>query len=734
MSGTERQRPIRLRSRSPTEIGGPAARDPLSVDTSQPTLGTDRSSTPTPAVATVAGERETLPQGSVAPADPASKRDAATSSTNVTSDEHGALPRQSLVVASGLGLAGAVLFVLCLSPLGLGQLAFLVSLPWAWLTVDARRMTGLGYVALYACGVLMWVCLLLMEFSVATPYAAEAFFQSLLLGSVLPLFVWLCRIGRRLWRLPAYIWLPVVWIALEYGRSNLFGGFELGLLAHAVVDSRKVLQLADVLGSYGLSALMIACGASVAELIWLQRRLRRLAAAVPRLVQPRVHPVVAASKFDPAIRSGPSADVSGEPPTGTSETPRQVSKNGAESTDKASQGSSGRSRLPFKSVGRPLVRRKHDSAATSMQSALRRHRDQTRDNHLIFAITTVLLFVVVLLVAHRYGTHRVAQARQWKLYEKSLFELAVIGGSETRRHLSDRQKVPPGTFALSAVARPWHPAAWANSGRTLAERPFFLVVSPRSEAGWGVRLSADEQTQETFRSQNASAAHEPSGRGSGLDRVEAGQTVKGDEAAETETSTASLPSAEPLVLPEWLWRPRSRGRRIDRVSQEVPIELACAVISTPTIEQSVREVVNSSGSGRPVDLVLIAIRPGRWDGSAWPRLMTRSVMAAAVANRCAVIAMVPETMMAVANGDGQLYCGADELMPGSEPARADRWIRSKATENAGELGQPVQGLVRISSMFDPRSSSFSWLGGWFPAVCVGLVSVTLLGNLWRSFR
>lgn len=744
MSGNHRQRPIRLRPRSPINRGGSPIADSgvlASEESSRPAETTDRRP------ATLADDTDSLGPAPIAglnrsngdrPDSPAENKAPGRPRGRETTGQKFVLPRQSLVVASGLGVTGAILFVLCLSPLGLGQLAFLVSLPWAWLTVDARRMTGLGYIALYACGVLMWVCLLLMEFSVATPYAAEAFSQTLLLGATLPIFVWLGRIGRRLWRLPAYVWLPVVWVALEFVRSNLLGGFELGLLAHAVVDSRKILQLADLMGSYGLSGLMVACGASVAELIWLQLRLRRLAAVVPRFVDSRVQPV---SSTTASPRTSQTA-ATGENEAGTVSSKDHAAavdpngiKNidapisGAELTDDASAWPGKDALLSRKSTRRPLVRRERDSAATSMQSALRRHRDQTRDNHLVLAVTTVLIFVVVLLMAHRYGTHRVEEARQWKLYEKSLFELVVVGGSETRRHLADRQKVPPGTFALSAVSRPWHPSAWTDLGDSLTERPYFLIASLTPEGRWSLQLTADPQTEQTFRSRlvsSPSEAHDGS--------IQPGAKEGDPERESTNGPTVFLASGDPNGLPGWIWRRRSRGTRIDRISPEIPIEVTYAAVTTPTIEQSVREVVAPSTTRQPVDLVLVTIRPGPWDGSAWPRLMTRAVMAAAVANRCAVIAIVPETLMAVANGDGKLYCGADKLMAGSASPSAEQWARSKSTANAGELGQPVHGVVRIASMFDPRNSSFAWLGGWFPVTCVAFVLVTLLGNLWRSLR
>jgi apolipoprotein N-acyltransferase len=62
------------------------------------------------------------------------------------------------------------------------------------------------------------------------------------------------------------LWLaPVLWVATEYGRLAIFGGFPWVLLGYSQVSVPPVAQLASVTGVWGLSALLVlsACG-----LVW----------------------------------------------------------------------------------------------------------------------------------------------------------------------------------------------------------------------------------------------------------------------------------------------------------------------------------------------------------------------------------------------------------------------------------------------------------------------------------
>ncbi|MFB3892447.1 MAG: apolipoprotein N-acyltransferase [Phycisphaerae bacterium] len=89
---------------------------------------------------------------------------------------------------------------------------------------------------------------------------------------------------RRGW--PAWLVLPITWVALEYLRAYLISGFPWFYLAHSQYQQARLIQIADLTGQYGVSFFVAMVNGLVVDLVL---RLRR------------------------AARSGPAAD-SGQPP------------------------------------------------------------------------------------------------------------------------------------------------------------------------------------------------------------------------------------------------------------------------------------------------------------------------------------------------------------------------------------------------------------------------------------
>ncbi len=66
---------------------------------------------------------------------------------------------------------------------------------------------------------------------------------------------------------PGWLWLaPAVWVATEYGRLRLFGGFPWVLLGYSQIDVLPIAQAASLTGVFGLSALLAATSTA---LVWL---------------------------------------------------------------------------------------------------------------------------------------------------------------------------------------------------------------------------------------------------------------------------------------------------------------------------------------------------------------------------------------------------------------------------------------------------------------------------------
>lgn len=57
--------------------------------------------------------------------------------------------------------------------------------------------------------------------------------------------------------------LPAAWVALEYARSHLFGGFGWNLLAHSQSGNLSIIQIADITGAYGVSFLIVLVNTAV---------------------------------------------------------------------------------------------------------------------------------------------------------------------------------------------------------------------------------------------------------------------------------------------------------------------------------------------------------------------------------------------------------------------------------------------------------------------------------------
>src|SRR5688572_27393853 len=125
---------------------------------------------------------------------------------------------------------------------------------------------GLTSGLLYFVGTIYWTGTVVRQFGgLATPVALLAM---LLLAAYLALFPALTALitarlvnkaGTR-----ALLLMPAAWVATEYARGYLFGGFPWVPLGNSQVTVLPVAQLASVLGVYGLSALVALINAAIA--------------------------------------------------------------------------------------------------------------------------------------------------------------------------------------------------------------------------------------------------------------------------------------------------------------------------------------------------------------------------------------------------------------------------------------------------------------------------------------
>ena len=161
---------------------------------------------------------------------------------------------------------------------GKSQAASAGAWPLAWLALvpllrlcaaSPRRSVVPAYLAglIWFVGGLAWV-----------RHATVAGF--LLLGPFLALYVVAFALTtgvlRRHTRLPLAIVAPFVWVTLEAVRSNVMTGFPYLLLGHTQIANLRLMQILDVTGVYGVSFIIVAVNALLAEFpLLIDRNLRR---------------------------------------------------------------------------------------------------------------------------------------------------------------------------------------------------------------------------------------------------------------------------------------------------------------------------------------------------------------------------------------------------------------------------------------------------------------------------
>jgi apolipoprotein N-acyltransferase len=172
----------------------------------------------------------------------------------------------------GLALLSGVLLALSFPKFGFPAFAWIALVPLL-IAVGARRLPALRAFTLglisgvvYFAGTIYWTGEVLRQFGgVPVPLAALAM---LLLASYLALYpafaaLIMARLIERAGRRALFL-APAVWVATEYLRGYLLGGFPWVPLGNSQVTVLPVAQLASVFGVYGLSALVAFVSASLA--------------------------------------------------------------------------------------------------------------------------------------------------------------------------------------------------------------------------------------------------------------------------------------------------------------------------------------------------------------------------------------------------------------------------------------------------------------------------------------
>jgi len=178
----------------------------------------------------------------------------------------------------GLSVASSLLLAAAFPPLDFFPLAWFAPIGWL-LLIRTPTLPKRSYWIIYLSGLLFWLTVL---YGVGNAHWATRLFGWPVLCGYLacytPLFVATTRLIVRRTYVPLAIAAPMVWTALEYVRAYFATGFSLAMLGHTQVDILPLVQIAEFVGAYGVSFVMMLVAALLVEVFPLPK----IQSSVPR--------------------------------------------------------------------------------------------------------------------------------------------------------------------------------------------------------------------------------------------------------------------------------------------------------------------------------------------------------------------------------------------------------------------------------------------------------------------
>ena len=206
---------------------------------------------------------------------PASNPRAARRSEPSVKDIIAAARSQPAPALGGLLLSGvsAVLLWASFTPLNWSPLAWLALVPLCVL-IRLDKAPRKLWLTTWIGGLLFWLPTLqwlrLGHEAMYVAWFALAFYLALYWSA----FVGLSRAAVHRCGLPLIAAVPLVWTGLEFVRAHLMTGFAWYQLGHSQYRWIELIQISDLLGAYGVSAVVAVSSAAIAGLIpmsWLSR-------------------------------------------------------------------------------------------------------------------------------------------------------------------------------------------------------------------------------------------------------------------------------------------------------------------------------------------------------------------------------------------------------------------------------------------------------------------------------
>jgi apolipoprotein N-acyltransferase len=165
-------------------------------------------------------------------------------------------------VASGLLLFGAF------PPAEWNGLAWIALAPLFWLTT-LKNHRKLVYLSAWLGGLVFWLLAVQWLRLIDTGAWLGWVVMAVFLSFWWPAFLMLTRWAVHRLRLPLIVAAPIIWVALEYFRCFILGGFPWYYLAHTQFRRLYMIQIADFAGALGLSLLIATVNAFAVDLVSL---------------------------------------------------------------------------------------------------------------------------------------------------------------------------------------------------------------------------------------------------------------------------------------------------------------------------------------------------------------------------------------------------------------------------------------------------------------------------------
>jgi apolipoprotein N-acyltransferase len=180
------------------------------------------------------------------------------------------------------GVVGGLLLAFSFPAHNLDLLAWIACVPFLWGVHQAGTPSRAAFVGMvfgwaFFLYDVSWVYDTLVIHGHFAQYTAAVMYVAMatILASVPALFGYVLK-WCSLSVLTASLAAPFLWVALEYGRSVIFGGFPWDLTGYSQINRLLLVQIADITGVYGISFVIITVNAAVwatVELLSLRRGL-----------------------------------------------------------------------------------------------------------------------------------------------------------------------------------------------------------------------------------------------------------------------------------------------------------------------------------------------------------------------------------------------------------------------------------------------------------------------------